>query len=141
MATGAAGILVRTYKAKSQTDAAEAFSRDAASLAEQGYTPISQSWAPGSYGCGAFLVALALCVVLIGILVFIYMLIVKPDGALTVTYQRSASTSSVTAHAPAPPQGTTSTQLKQLERLAELRDRGVLTPEEFESKKQKLLGP
>ena len=34
---------------------------------------------------GAFILALTLCIVLIGILVFIYLLIVKPDGQLVVT--------------------------------------------------------
>jgi hypothetical protein len=63
------------------------YQADAARLASQGYFPVSQSWAPGSYGCGAFLLALLLCVVLIGILVFVYMLIVKPDGTLSVTYE------------------------------------------------------
>lgn len=63
------------------------YQADAANMAAAGFFPISQSWAPGTYGCGAFLIALLLCVVLIGILVFIYMLIVKPDGTLTVTYE------------------------------------------------------
>jgi hypothetical protein len=56
-------------------------------MANQGFYPTSQTWVPGSYGCGAFLLALLLCVILIGILVFIYMLIVKPAGTLTVTYE------------------------------------------------------
>lgn len=60
----------------------------AAMFAAAGYVPVSQSWAPGSWGCGAFLVALLLAFVLVGILVFIYMLLVKPAGTLTVTYQR-----------------------------------------------------
>jgi hypothetical protein len=55
--------------------------------AAKGYFPTSQSYAPGSYGCGAFLAALLLCVILVGILVFIYMLIVKPERVLTVTYE------------------------------------------------------
>lgn len=79
-------VIIRTYKG-SQSAAASAYQADAARLAAQGYFPISQSWAPGAYGCGAFLVALLLCIVLIGILVFIYMLIVKPDGTLSVTYE------------------------------------------------------
>jgi hypothetical protein len=82
------GVLVRTYRAKSQADAASVFQADAARLAAQGYYPVSQSWAEGSWGCGAFLLALVLAVVLIGILIFIYLLVVKPDGTLTVTYQR-----------------------------------------------------
>jgi len=56
-------------------------------MAKQGYFPTSQSWAEGSYGCGAFLIALILCFIIIGIVVFIYMMIVKPDGILSVTYE------------------------------------------------------
>jgi len=78
---------VRTYKAKSQEAAAQKFAADATTLAAQGYHPVTQSWAQGSWGCGAFLVAVLLAIVLIGILIFIYMLLVKPDGTLTVTYE------------------------------------------------------
>jgi hypothetical protein len=56
-------------------------------MAANGYFPSSQSYAPGSYGFGAFLFALLLCFILIGILIFIYMMIVKPDGVLSVTYE------------------------------------------------------
>jgi hypothetical protein len=78
---------VRTYKAKNQEAAAQAFQHDAASLAAAGYVPVSQSWAQGTYGCGSFLIALLLCILIIGFLIFIGMLFVKPDGTLTVTYQ------------------------------------------------------
>jgi hypothetical protein len=79
-------IVVRTYQG-SQSSASEQFQRDAALMAQHGYAPVAQSWAPGSWGCGAWLLALVLCVVLIGLLVFVYLLIVKPGGTLTVTYQ------------------------------------------------------
>jgi hypothetical protein len=79
-------IIVRIYHG-SQDSAAVAFRKDAAVLAAQGYVPISQVWAPGSWGCGAFAVALLLCLLIVGIFIFIYMLIVKPGGVLTVTYQ------------------------------------------------------
>lgn len=79
-------IVSKTYTG-SQERATSAFQTDAAKMAEKGYFPTSQTWAPGSYGCGAFLIALILCLVLIGILIFIYMLIVKPDGTLSVTYE------------------------------------------------------
>ena len=83
-------ILVKNYRGN-QERATTWFKGDAAKLADQGYYPTSQAWAPGAYGCGHFLLALILCVVLIGFLVFVYMLLVKPDGTLTVTYQlRSA---------------------------------------------------
>jgi hypothetical protein len=82
---GQSQTMVRQYRG-SQYNATIAFRHDAETMAKQGYYPISETYAPGSYGCGSFLVALLLCFILIGILVFIYMLIVKPDGTLTVTY-------------------------------------------------------
>ena len=77
--------IVKTYNGNEQS-AANAFRADAANMERQGYVPTSQVWAAGTYGCGSFIVALLLCFILIGILVFIYMLTVKPDGTLTVTY-------------------------------------------------------
>lgn len=79
-------IVVKIYQG-SQESATVAFQADAAKMAKQGYFPISQTWAPGAYGCGSFLLALLLCIVLIGIIVFIYMIIVKPPGSLSVTYE------------------------------------------------------
>jgi len=79
-------IIVKTYKG-SQEKATQLFQEDALEMAEKGYFPTSQSYAQGSYGCGAFLLALLLCVLIIGIIIFIYMLIVKPDGILSVTYE------------------------------------------------------
>ena len=51
------------------------------------YYPISSQYQAGEYGCGSFVLALLLCFILIGIIVFIYMLIVKPPGTLTVVYE------------------------------------------------------
>ena len=79
-------IAVRTYKG-SENYAARQFQEDATKMAQHGYFPVSQSWAQGSWGCGAWLIALIACVILIGLLVFVYLLIVKPAGTLTVTYQ------------------------------------------------------
>jgi hypothetical protein len=79
-------VVVKTYKG-SESDANIMFHVDAASMAVKGYSPAAQSWAPGNYSCGAFIFALLLCLIFIGILVFIYMLIVKPAGTLTVTYE------------------------------------------------------
>lgn len=41
-------IVVRTYKAKMQADAAAIFQADAGQMAAASYYPVSQSWAPGS---------------------------------------------------------------------------------------------
>ncbi len=83
---GKHSAIVKTYKG-SQSEATTAFEKDAVKMAAQGYIPTSQTWAPGEYGCGSFVAALLLCVILIGVLVFIYMLIVKPPGTLTVNYE------------------------------------------------------
>ena len=80
-------VIVRIYRGGQAAAMAE-YQREAQAMASQGYYPTSQVWAPGSWGCGAFLVALLLCLLLVGILVFIYMVVVKPAGTLTVTYQR-----------------------------------------------------
>lgn len=78
--------IIKTYKGN-QEQATAAFQKDVSEMETQGYYPISQTWVPGSYGCGAFLLALILCFLVIGILIFIYMIIVKPAGTLTVTYE------------------------------------------------------
>ena len=80
-------VLVRAYRGN-EWQARRSFQWEAAELAKDGYFPSSQSWAPGSYGCASFLVALLLCVLIVGILIFIYMILVKPPGTLSVTYQR-----------------------------------------------------
>jgi len=79
-------IITKTYTGR-QEKAMSLFQQDAAKMAEKGYFPTSQSWAPGQYGCGAFVLALILSFVLIGLVVFVYMLIVKPPGTLSVTYE------------------------------------------------------
>jgi hypothetical protein len=82
------GLLVRVYKGKQQADANPAFAADATQLAAQGYYPSTQSWAPGQYGCGAWaLAALFILFFGFGLLVILYMLVVKPKGTLTVTYE------------------------------------------------------
>ena len=78
-------VIIITYTG-SQAEATAAFQEDAIAMAARGYIPTSQTWTPGEYGCGSFLMALLLCVILIGFLVFVYMLIVKPPGTLTVNY-------------------------------------------------------
>ena len=95
-------IVVKAYKGNQDT-ATRLFQSDATAMAVQGYVPTSQNWAPGAYGCGAFIGALFLCIVLIGIVIFIYMLLVKPEGTLVVTYElrgaASATQTSVTSAA------------------------------------------
>lgn len=82
-------VIVRSYKAKSHDRAAADMQADAEELAARGYHPVSQSWSQGQWGCGAFaLAALLILLVGLGLLILAYLLIVKPDGTLVVTYER-----------------------------------------------------
>lgn len=81
-----AKTLIKTYKGN-HDNAVKLFEADNVVMGDKGYFPISQSYEPGSWGVGAFIVALLLCFILVGLLVFIYMIVVKPEGTLTVTYE------------------------------------------------------
>jgi len=134
--------IVRTYRGAQQADTTAAFQADAAELAKHGYAPTTQSWAQGQWGCGAFLVALVLCIVLIGIFIFIYMLVVKPDGTLTVTYERTAPiASALPASQPSPkvianPGANVEARLTTLERL---RSTGAISADEYAARRNKIL--
>jgi len=78
--------IVKTYKGD-QTEATKLFQADSIEMAAKGYFPTAQTWAPGQWGAGAFIGALLLCLILVGVVALIYMLIVKPEGALTATYE------------------------------------------------------
>jgi hypothetical protein len=137
--------IIRTYRGAQQGDTITAFQGDAAELARYGYSPTTQSWAQGQWGAGAWIVALLLCIVVIGLPVFVFMLIVKPDGSLTVTYTRNATGAAPVATAPTPsstPAAPTSAQGSVRERLAqldELHGAGVVTDEEYAAKRAKIL--
>lgn len=81
-------VATRVYRGSPQA-AAGAFADDAGRMAAAGYYPVAQSYTPGSWGCAAWLVAalLLLLIILPGVLAILYLIINKPAGALTVTYQ------------------------------------------------------
>lgn len=126
--------ITKTYKG-SPTTAAALFQADAAEAAKGHYYPISQTYTPGSWGCGAFLIALLLAVVLVGILIFIYLIIVKPDGTLVVVYEYRPPAPSLPPAETLPP----TSAADALSALADMRDRGLISPEEYEAKKAALL--
>ena len=135
-------ILIRAYRGKQQADALAAFEADALDLAVGGYHPVTQSWAPGQWGCGAFLVAILLCIVVVGLIVFIYMLLVKPDGTLTVTYQRRGVVAPQAAVTRVPPRARAAERRTLAVRLAELdeaRDAGLISPDEYASRRAQII--
>lgn len=129
--------IIRSYTGKTQADAVAEFEEDAAQLARAGYFPTGQSWAQGQWGCGAFLIALLLCVLLIGILIFIYMLVVKPTGTLTVTYVRRERESA------ALPKEQINAQpgsgLDRLRNLEQAKAAGLITNEEYAAKRAQVI--
>lgn len=80
-------IFTKSYRG-TQAIAFKRYREDVSKMAEMEFYPVSQVWAEGSYGCLPFLVALVLCFFVVGIFVFLYLLIVKPAGQLTVTYEK-----------------------------------------------------
>jgi hypothetical protein len=80
--------IVRVYRGSQQSDAVRIFDKDASELALFGYQPTGQNWEAGRWGWRAFVVALLFAVILVGLLMFLYMLVIRPDGTLTVTYTR-----------------------------------------------------
>ena len=141
-----APVLTRVYKGKQQGDAVQAMQYDAAQLAQHGYYPTSQSWAQGQWGAGAFIVAILLFIVVIGLLVFLYMLIVKPEGTLTVTYtlREAAKTTPIPPPAlpvaPVPPPPTSAPLEQRLTDLKGLRDAGHIDDEEYKAQRARILG-
>jgi len=71
----------------SPSDANHEFQADLSAMEEFGYFPISQTWSQGSWSHFNFFIALLLCFIAIGFFIFLYMLVVKPDGYLTVLYR------------------------------------------------------
>ena len=84
-AVTAPSSVVKVYRGN-QEQATSAFQNDAIQWQKRGYTPTTQTWSAGNWTGMQFFVALLLCLVCVGFLVFIYMVVVKPPGSLTVTY-------------------------------------------------------
>jgi hypothetical protein len=83
-------IIVKTYTG-TEAEATTHFLAEAALMAAQGYSPVFQSWTPGQWQSKSLITALLLlCLLIVGIPALVYMLIVTPDGALTVTYVGSS---------------------------------------------------
>ena len=87
MAPAQTAPIIKTYKG-SQAAATALFQADAVKMAARGYFPTGQSWGAGQWGGGAFVVAILLIFLFgLGILILAYLLIVRPPGTLTITYE------------------------------------------------------
>lgn len=82
--------LVRTYRGRTPEQAVLAMQSEVGHLRSAGFEPKEQIWAQGQWGAGMFVLAVVLAVVLIGLVVLLFLIVVKPEGSLTVTYRRVA---------------------------------------------------
>ena len=82
----AGATMTRRYAGKYE-DAMAAYQADAARMASAYWYPVNQQYTPGTWGCGAWILAFILFVVLVGLLILVYMLVARPAGELVVTYQ------------------------------------------------------
>jgi hypothetical protein len=88
-------VMTRTYRGT--PDEVEVLrSAEADVLARQGYVQSSQSYVEGRWNFGSYLAALLLCFVVVGFLILVYMLVMKPAGTLTVTYTRAEAAPALT---------------------------------------------
>lgn len=96
-------IYIRAYPGK-LGDATGAFQRDVAQMAQAGYHPVNQMYVPGSWSSGAYLLGLLLILAFgLGILILGYLIIVKPDGTLQVTYEFRANPATLVSPMPVSP--------------------------------------
>jgi len=81
-------LVVRAYEGK-QGEATARLQADSLEMAAEGHSPTWQNWAPGEWAREAYVVAALLIFLFgIGILILAYLLIVEPDGTLTIAYER-----------------------------------------------------
>ena len=80
-------FLVRTYPGRQQSEAIATFVKDADTLAQRGYAPVSQSWGDGQWDGAYFVLALVLSLFGIGLILLAYMAIIRPSGTLCVMYR------------------------------------------------------
>lgn len=117
---GTAAVVVRTYDTDDKGQ--RRFQEEAAILAANGYSPQTQSEEGGHIHAGRILMTG-------GLSVFAGRKGIRSKGKLTVTYGRTPATVAAPVDDP----------MAAIGRLAELRDAGAITLEEFEAKKAEIL--
>jgi hypothetical protein len=83
---GGGPVFIRGYEGGTYEQLIEAYHRDASLLLDQGYEPTGQHYIEGQWGFVMALVATVTIPLLIGLIVWAYLLVKRPIGTLTVTY-------------------------------------------------------
>jgi len=121
-------VILRTYWASKPIDAITWFQRDLDNLVEHGYVPATQSWAQGEWGVGSFLIALVLTPFGIGVVIFLFLVVVRPVGTLTATFVLRGSGIPAGSTLPA-----------RLVQLDDARRAGLITDAELAAKREAML--
>jgi hypothetical protein len=82
---------IRIYKGN-RPEANEQFEIDKQKASKDNYYPISERYEKVGYSSSDFITAAILCIFIVGLFIFIYMLIVKPKGQLVVVYEKGKKT-------------------------------------------------
>jgi hypothetical protein len=153
--------ITRSYPAEGPADASRAFIEDAERLSAGGYRPASQLWADPDRSSatairvGGVIVALVSLLFLPAPMFTILLLLFAAvlfyvggasvgDGTLTVTYERVAE-APAEVRAPStdpstlPPADVADGARRRLLELAQLRDEGLITPDEYAAKRAGIL--
>lgn len=131
------GMEVRTYRGSPEV-AGQAFAADAAAASREGWTVSTQQYASGDFSsAGLWMMAFGVVFGLLGflfppfwilaIIAFLIGATSKRPGSLTVTYARPTTVAA---------RDDISSTLSQ---LADLRDRGAISGQEYDAKKAELL--
>ena len=160
-ASGDGPTIARSYAARTPAEASRAFTEEAERLAARGYRPALQFWADPDRSAGTairvggVLVALVsllflpvpiITILLLAVAAFLFVLggSSAGDGTLTVTYERAVDPA-VEVQTPAPgaaaelPDDVTVETRSRLLGLAQLRDDGLITPDEYAAKRAGVL--
>ena len=81
-------VMVRTYAGQNQPEAAALYGQDVLTLAADGWVPVTQIWIADDWPQSAWIAAVLLVLVGIGIALLIVFSLYKPVRTLMVTYHR-----------------------------------------------------
>lgn len=97
---GGSPIFIRGYRGKAYEDTIESYYRDSVLLHLQGYEPAGQHYVEGRWSVAMAVIATVLIPFLVGVIMWLFMLVTRPTGTLTVTYLRPMATQESPAASP-----------------------------------------
>ncbi len=135
------GKLMRAYSGANDFEIQTRRTADQAALAQRGYAAVGESFVEARWRTGDWLGALVFLIFLflIGIFILIYMASNRPGGTLTVTYERLVTGRTEPPVAPAATDDLVRRPAQRLRMLDDLRERGLITVDEWSSRRGAIL--